>query len=448
MNRFHIKKPAAVLGFFLLSLCFSALLLFRMAVSQKQTEIERGSYILESEANKIQYSIDSRLLKLKILEMILVENKGEIHDFNEIAERLFEDDPSLRSIQLAPGGVVTHVYPLEGNEKAFGDIFADPDRRRAAEYARDHKITTLAGPFELYQGGLGTVARRPVYLEDAAGREIFWGFCIAVIDVPELFDKANLEQLEKEGYSYQIWRRIPDTGEIQVIAENGGGPLAEPVRQCIRVPGGTWNMELAPGEGWISKGWLLGKAAIALLIVFLMTMALWGFLLTEQQKQKLNTLAHTDALTNLYNERHLAASLKRLIRLCIPFGLLYLDLNKFKQVNDTYGHDVGDRLLVEVALRIKGCIREQDLAFRIGGDEFAVIIVGEQTEAFYAALKSRIERSVSRPFADGEIILSPQISVGCARFPQEQGNMEELIKAADQKMYREKQQAERQCPSS
>ena len=442
MKRFYIKRSAAVLGFFLLSLCISTLLLLRMTAAQKQTALEHGSYILESEANKIQYSIDSRLLKLEILEMIIVDNNGTIQNFDKIARQLYKDDPSLRSIQLAPGGIVSYVYPLEGNEDAFGDLFDDPDRREEAEYARDHRITTLAGPFELYQGGFGTVARRPVYLEDASGQEHFWGFCIAVMDVPEIFDKANLEILAKEGYSYKIWRNAPGSEEVQIIAESDGGQLREPIQRSVKVPGGTWTIGLAPKEGWVTKYYLIEKLALSLLIDSLITLTVWGFLLTEHQKQKLNILAHTDALTDLYNERHLSSSLKHLIHMDSPFGLLYLDLNKFKQVNDTYGHDVGDKLLVEVAHRIKSCIREQDLAFRIGGDEFASIILGDHTEDFYDALKNRIEQTVSQPFSDGDIHLIPQISAGYARYPQEQANMEELIKSADQKMYREKQQSE------
>ena len=80
----------------------------------------------------------------------------------------------IRSIQLAPQGDVQYVYPLEGNEGAFGNIFEDPERATEAKKARDTGETTLAGPFELYQSGKGIVVRQPIYLEEN-GENNFWG---------------------------------------------------------------------------------------------------------------------------------------------------------------------------------------------------------------------------------------------------------------------------------
>lgn len=83
-----------------------------------------------------------------------------------MAKELYNDDKAFRSIQLPPDGNIKYVYPLEGNEEAFGDLFSDPDRKTEAEYARDSGETTMAGPYELYQSGLGIVVRQPIYIEE------------------------------------------------------------------------------------------------------------------------------------------------------------------------------------------------------------------------------------------------------------------------------------------
>ena len=203
MKLHNSRRLWAVLVIFFLFACLSAFVVVRINDSQRASNLEHGRYLLESEANKLQYSIDSRLLKLEILEMMVIEKKGMIHDFENTAKRLYDSDSSIRSIQMAPKGVVKYVYPVKGNEEAFGNLFTDPGRKEEAEYAKDTGNMTIAGPFELYQGGMGVVVRRPIFLTQN-NQKSFWGFAIAVMDVPEIFDKAGLQELKKEGYLYQL----------------------------------------------------------------------------------------------------------------------------------------------------------------------------------------------------------------------------------------------------
>lgn len=120
------------------------------------------------------------------MKLLIVDSNGNINDFDRVAHQLYNDDNTFRSIQLAPQGDVQYVYPLEGNEGAFGNIFEDPERATEAKKARDTGETTLAGPFELYQSGKGIVVRQPIYLEEN-GENNFWGFAIVVLNVPEIF---------------------------------------------------------------------------------------------------------------------------------------------------------------------------------------------------------------------------------------------------------------------
>lgn len=164
----------------------------------------------------------------------------------------------------------------------------------------------------------------------------------------------------------------------------------------------------------------------------------------ELEKQKtihaaLESLANTDGLTGLFNERCFSSILHEKESGKLPFVLYYLDLDRFKPVNDSYGHDMGDKLLKEVAERLRQCIREQDYAFRIGGDEFSLIISSEMTEEACAELKERIIGTILLPYEIDGQTLQLGVSCGYGRYPQESETVSRLRILADQKMYAEKE---------
>lgn len=157
------------------------------------------------------------------------------------------------------------------------------------------------------------------------------------------------------------------------------------------------------------------------------------------QKHELEKLANTDALTGLYNERYLSERLKRNGKLRKKFAMFYLDLDRFKPVNDTYGHDMGDRLLKAVSRRLCKCIRKTDYAFRIGGDEFSLIIEeGNINDEFCEMMVRRIKRVIDRPFNIEGRLLSVDTSCGYAIYPEHSQKIDEIRIMADHRMYRDK----------
>ncbi|RGY95920.1 diguanylate cyclase [Clostridium sp. AM58-1XD] len=435
MKDYKKKKQAIVAMIFLFLLLLSAAIIAMLAGTEKRRNIQQAEHVMISEIGKLQYAIDSRLLSTEILEMIVVNDNGAVTDFDAIAERLYVNDPAIRSLQLAPDGVVTYVYPLEGNEEAFGSLFDDPDRRVEAEYARDTGKMTLAGPYELSQGGMGLVARNPVYMENDQNKENFWGFSIAILNVPEIFNKAELDNLSQQGYDYQIYRTAPDSNDIQIIASNTERDMMGAIEDSISVPNGTWIFRILPKTGWISRRNLLAESLVALTINILLTLLISGILTIRQQNKNMVEVANTDFLTGLNNTRHFVHQMRQFQEENQPFGLIYLDLNRFKAVNDQYGHDVGDKLLIEVAFQIKDCLRKSDFAYRIGGDEFAVLIPNKKNREFYDALLKKIEEHVTRPYTYSDITLYPSVSCGYSRYPDDQTDAESLIREADRSMY-------------
>ena len=157
------------------------------------------------------------------------------------------------------------------------------------------------------------------------------------------------------------------------------------------------------------------------------------------ERKKMEGLANTDGLTGLFNERCFNKTLKDMEQQGEPFVLFYLDLDRFKPVNDTYGHDVGDQLLKTVAGRLRSCVRNTDYAFRIGGDEFALIVNGE-VDADWCAQRMETIKSIIRQtyVLDGRTI-DIGTSCGVACYPADSADVRELRILADQRMYEDKQ---------
>lgn len=156
------------------------------------------------------------------------------------------------------------------------------------------------------------------------------------------------------------------------------------------------------------------------------------------QKVELENMANTDSLTGLFNERYFS----RVLNICeakkLPFVLYYLDLDRFKPVNDTYGHAMGDRLLKEISARLLRCIRSRDYAFRIGGDEFALIVSADMDAEQRSRMAERIQTMLSAPIVIEEKVLSVGVSCGCACYPED-GDASQVRITADSRMYAEKQ---------
>lgn len=110
--------------------------------------------------------------------------------FEVLAKGVIDQNPSIDSLQLAPDGKVTTIYPLADNEAGLIDVLADKKRGPIAVYGRDNKLITIQGPFDLKQGGQGIAVRNPIFIKDAAGKEHFWGFVIAIIEVPAVFQQT------------------------------------------------------------------------------------------------------------------------------------------------------------------------------------------------------------------------------------------------------------------
>ncbi len=175
----------------------------------------------------------------------------------------------------------------------------------------------------------------------------------------------------------------------------------------------------------------------------------WDITEQKETEKKLATLAFNDPLTGLPNRAlfrdRLNHELERATRNRSPFSLLFLDLDGFKPVNDQHGHDVGDALLVQVAQRIRHCLRQSDTLARLGGDEFTVILPDSGDMETQKLLAQKVIDRIHAPFQISGHSIQIGVSIGVARFPTDGVDYLNLTRHADLAMYKAKQAGKGQC---
>ncbi len=159
-------------------------------------------------------------------------------------------------------------------------------------------------------------------------------------------------------------------------------------------------------------------------------------------EDRIRHVAHHDALTGLPNRLYLKIGLDQMLaaarREDMQAAVMFIDLDRFKVINDTLGHHVGDGLLVDVASRLQGCVRGSDLLARLGGDEFVVALTGHEVERSAVHVAEKILDELAQPYHIGEHTLRSTPSIGISLFPFDGDNIDALMKHADTAMYHAK----------
>ncbi|MFQ3206797.1 MAG: diguanylate cyclase (GGDEF)-like protein/PAS domain S-box-containing protein [Glaciecola sp.] len=163
----------------------------------------------------------------------------------------------------------------------------------------------------------------------------------------------------------------------------------------------------------------------------------------NEHQSQLEQIAHYDPLTKLPNRALLTNRLNQAIKQCKrddkALAVAYMDLDGFKNINDTYGHAVGDKLLIIVSQKMKGVLRKVDTLARVGGDEFIAIIANAANNEDYKQTLKRLLRAVSEPIKIDEHILKISVSIGITLYPQDDADTDLLLRHCDQAMYLAKQ---------
>ncbi len=562
-----------------LCLLLSAVIIEKIDLARISTDRNNVYTLANDHALTIQNHIDRALSAVYAMEALVQQSHGTVSNFDDVASKMLPNYPGASVLIQAPSGIISHAVPKAGNEKAIGlNLLQDSVMRAETHLARNTGKLTLAGPLPLRQGGIGLVARLPIFLSRTDGSRYFWGFTNVVMKFPQSLDAIGLHKLTARGMNYQLWRINPDNGQTQTIVSSTSTHLTGAVHVSFAVPNGVWNLSVMPQAGWGDMKGLVQKGSLGVFMSFLLAYlaklqtrqfqhkrdleqqvaertadiesskaqlaatldaipdllfeldshgvcyachaplqhplsasaeqllghsvhdvlpddaarvvleslaeaqasglsngrqlflpqqgrGYWFELSVACKKTAASTqeprfivishditdhrlaqdnvekLAYFDILTGLpnralLNERighALTESARRREHLC----LMFLDLDHFKNINDTLGHTIGDQLLVILAGRMRLTTRDQDTVARFGGDEFIVLL--PNTDARGAVrVAEKLLHAISQPVFVGSHELGVTPSIGIAVYPEDGQDADSLSQHADVAMYRAK----------
>lgn len=246
--------------------CVLALLGWAFAASLEAVRKGAALEVASAFAQRLGERFHQTIAPVYMLTNRVDPKSGAVLHFEEGAVDLSRGFPLIRALELAPGGIVTYVHPLAGNEQIIGhDLLKDRERNKEAWVAVSRREMAVAGPFELKQGGVGAIARYPLYRAAADGRQSFWGFSIVVVDFPALMRVAGSAELERAGYLFQFcWVPAAETACRTTLGDEIPDRL-ERVRIHMQLSSADWRIAVAPAQGWITAAeWALLAALVVL----------------------------------------------------------------------------------------------------------------------------------------------------------------------------------------
>lgn len=274
-----------IISFFIVSVCGQ--LLNRNTVNEEKM---RAAFTAETTVNRIRSQLNRYLDVSEFFQNIIGSgHQMDSKEFQALSQMISDDSQIIKVIEQAPDGVVKDIYPLKGNEAAFGiDMLNNPARKYEANLAMKSGQYTIAGPYELNQGGLGSLLFEPIYITDKSGEKSFWGFSILVLDWNRFLEELELDKLTDASYCYQMWKKDGNSGKKTIIAQGGDAIHKGAVQISCKVPNDIWYFEIIPHTGWVTVKQQALVFLVAVSIAVLAT-AICYLMLHRKQREKLYT---------------------------------------------------------------------------------------------------------------------------------------------------------------
>ncbi len=261
-------SPWTVAAYFLAVILFFLLVeaIIRNNTHIKEMAVER---LLLEKTTAIQETVAKYVYKTHTLAALVVQKEAD-YNFEDVAAAVLDSD-IIQNITIAPDGIISQVYPREGNEAALGlDYSLDGPGNREAILAREMNDIVMAGPFPLVQGGLGLVGRLPVWREDASGNRHYWGIVSIALKYPEILEAAGLDNIAATGLEYELWRVNPDDGTMQTIAGTHNiGRDHSYIERTLSLYSSDWHLRIGPTYLWYKDPINWALMAVGLLGSFL-----------------------------------------------------------------------------------------------------------------------------------------------------------------------------------
>nr|WP_288651465.1 ATP-binding protein [uncultured Dorea sp.] len=267
---------------FLTALIVGVFLLHNLEKDEKTT----GKYMAQITEKRVRARLDQYSMLSALLGNYISagENLDE-NTFSELAEKIPNEDGVIKAFELAPEGIVTDIYPKQGNEGAFGlDMLQEHERKKDAILARDSGKYTIGGPYQLKQGGTGALLFNPVYQDNNSEQGEFWGFVILVIDWERFIGEINLDYLSDADFCYRIWTYDRGSRDKIILAESQDNMPDNILTVECAVPNNTWYFDIIPSEGWSPRSYCI--MCIVISYVFSLLIATVFYLISSKKHRE------------------------------------------------------------------------------------------------------------------------------------------------------------------
>lgn len=357
----------------------------------------------------------------------------EFYSFSSEAQSVSNN---VKNFSVAPDNIQMFVYPLAGNEVTLGHNLEEDQReyvRLDIAEAMSTGNIVISGPYELRQGNLGMVVRNPIF----DGYK-YWGVVNVVVDV----EKIILESYDN--YSFNSGITSVSISNDHGVFWSSGEEIKPNIEYIINVLSDKWYV-----RGYVPVvlsydnmlKWIQQSILYSIVVFAIYVFGIRLLSNNHMMSNRISKLIFSDTLTKLPNRRALDKSIELLISQNISFGLVFIDLDDFKNINDSLGHSVGDKVLVEITRRIQNTAIYE--AYRWGGDEFILIWKGNDSQLLKSIVSDVVKKIMDPIYLNDEEYRVTSTS-GISFYPEDGCTKDEVIMLADATMYIAKKRGKNQ----
>lgn len=446
-----IKKIAySGIVFILVLGMFALMAIFENTLAIERHKQDARDALLLTQTN-LESIITSRMISMgSIAAYVEIDNEISQLEYSSFAKNIYaSSDEIVKSMTFITDTTITHIYPYEENKAAIGiDLASEVSQRDLILYAKNNLKAVFTAPVNLVEGGIGIIVRIPVIAKEA-----YYGQIAIIFDYDKTIAVSGIENLSSD-YVVELAGFDSLSGEKAIIWNNGDKPVGDSIFQEVNLYDSKLTLTVVPRDGWQGKTdlyymlWFIGAMVSSIAFMGMHKVLSFNDDLKGANKELENTvgrlkiseayithMAEHDALTGLFNRRKFVEFLELQLKSDKTGSVLLLDIDNFKNINDTLGHVYGDKVLVSVSKGLIEAVEGNAHVFRFGGDEFIVLMMDvTDTEN----IDQCIESIVSHLELDNEV---EQIknhitaSIGVSRYPENGITVEELLLKADVAMF-------------
>ncbi len=461
---------ASIIAFILIMslFCFTATIEYKRSY---QNNIENKKNELMFVKTNMEHLIASRVMAIEGLKAY-IEIKPDFNqkEFNDFAEDIYESSNDVvRNIYFLKDTTITHAYPEKEVKSFVGtDLSLNIKQKSWVNYAKESLKTIITAPVKLIEGGTGIIVRVPITRQGE-----YYGQVSIVFSYDKTMRASGLIDLGKEN-NIELTKKDEFTDNDKVVWANTNHTelmKKDYVSEYVNLYESKMELKIIPKEGFSGNSILFYVIFAVGFIVALISSILIYKLLTitfvlkekncdlgikvnqlrdqekqqyiqyveiKEQKEYIEFLADCDYLTGLFNRKRFTEDIKSFIEKNGKGTILLLDIDNFKNINDTQGHYYGDIVLKHIATILRTSLNDEEVVYRIGGDEFIVHLPAIHENDVIEATVSLVLKALKEENCVDHNKHHITASVGIAKYPLNANSVDELLKKSDIAMYQAK----------